>query len=60
MLQLTKLVGAGDLESILTSGMEIQSLEFAAFLGPVLLQYAHFPLSWKDNAYFVPLYIGSV
>ena len=40
MLQSTKLKGIGDLKSVLTSDMELQSLEFAQLVfGLVLVQY---------------------
>ena len=64
MLQSTKLNGVRDVESILTSDVEMQSLEFAQLvLGLALVYYflAVFPslCLWNGNVYPVPLYVKS-
>ena len=65
VLQPTKLNGVRDLKSILTSDMEMQTLEFAQLVfsscfGPVFPHYAPFPIFWNKNLYLVPLYAGSM
>ena len=61
VLQSTKLKGVGDLKSVLTSDMEMQSLVspdgFWSCCGP---HYAPFPMFWNGDVYPVPLYVGSV
>ena len=63
MLLLTKLDGVGDGDSVLTSDMEMQSLEFVQVgFGLALAQYfpAMLPsLHFGMVIYPVPLYIGS-
>jgi hypothetical protein len=50
LLQPTEQKGVGDLKSILTSGMENQSLEFAQLdFGLALVQYFLMVMFWNDN-----------
>ena len=53
--------GVGDLKSILTSDMELQSLEFALldFGLPLvyIFHYFPFPRFWNGNMYSLPLYV---
>ena len=65
VLQSTKLKGVGDLKSILTSDMEIQSLELAQLVfGLALVQcfltMSPFFMFWNGHIYSVPLYVGSM
>ena len=45
----------GNLKNILTSDIEMQSLEFA-LMG--FSHYVPFPPVWNGNSYSVPLYVG--
>lgn len=64
VLQSTKLKWVGDWKSILTSEMELQSLEFAQLvLSVALVQYCynvHFPAFWNDNGYPLPLFAENI
>lgn len=58
-VQSTRLGGAGDLKSALTSDMEVQSFKFACWF----LVFPHYALSslyWNGNVYSMPLYSGSI
>ena len=59
VLQSTKLKRVGDLKTALTSGMEMQSLEFTQlFFGLAFVQYFPFPPFWDGDRY--PVYVGSM
>ena len=56
VLQSTKMEEVGDLKSIFTLDMEMQSLEFAQLVfGLALVQYFPNMMFWNDNVYPVLL-----
>lgn len=61
MSQSTRLKGAGELQSVLTSDIEMQfgvcPADFWSWFGSVFPCYAPYPAFWNRNAHPVPIYV---